>query len=92
MNYLQKLCDASGVLPASFTLADEFDDVEPGPFTSGGFADLYRATYKGQPVVAKALKSTYVDGASSEHVRKVSSLVSGRIIRLAYGEAPALCE
>jgi len=70
LKYLQRLCGASGVLPASFILKDGFDHIEPRPFTSGGFADVYKATYKGQLVVAKALKTTAVDDL--ENVHKVS--------------------
>jgi hypothetical protein len=77
LKYLQRLCGASGVLPASFMLTDGFDNLELRPFTSGGFADVYRATYKGQPVVAKALKITSMDDL--ENVHKVSGLISGKI-------------
>ena len=71
LKYLQRLCGASGILPASFMLTDGFDHIEQRPFTSGGFADVYKATYKGQLVVAKALKTTAVDDL--ENVHKVSS-------------------
>lgn len=70
LNYLQKLCGASGVLPASFMLTDGFDHIDQRPFASGGFADVYKATYKGQPVVAKALKTAHVNDL--ENVHKVS--------------------
>ena len=82
LKYLQRLCSASGVLPASFMLTDGFDDLESRPFTSGGFADVYKATYKGLPVVAKVLKTTSVDDL--ENVHKVSDLSSGQIRELAY--------
>ena len=36
---------------------------------TGGYADMYKATYKGQPVVAKALKTTSLD--SLEIIHKV---------------------
>jgi len=54
-------------------LTDGFDNIEARPFTCGGFADVYKATYKGKPVVAKALKTTAVDDL--ENVHKVSDLV-----------------
>ena len=82
LKYLQRLCGASGVLPASFMLTDGFDDIESRPFTSGGFADVYKATYKGLPVVAKALKVTSVD--DPENVHKVSDPSSGQIGELAH--------
>lgn len=53
-------------------LKDGFDHIEAQAFTSGGFADVYKATYKGQSVVAKALKITSVDDL--ENVHKVSGL------------------
>ena len=77
LKYLQKLCGASGVLPVSFMLADGFDNIEARPFTSGRSADVYRATYKGQPVVAKVLKTTSMDDL--DNVCKVCDLISGQI-------------
>ena len=82
LKYLQRLCGASGVLPASFMLTDGFDDLESQPFTSGGFADVYKATYKGLPVVAKALKTTSID--DFENVHKVNDPSSGQIGELAH--------
>ena len=79
MKHLQKLCGTSGVFPASFMLTDKFDDIETQPFTSGGFAHVYRATYKDQPVVAKALKTDSVEGLDDVH--KVWS-TSRTIVRL----------
>lgn len=67
LKYLQRLCGASGVLPTSFTLTDGFDNLESRPFTSGGFADVYKATYKGQLVVAKALKTTTMEDLENVH-------------------------
>ena len=60
-------------------LTDGFDNLESRPFTSGGFADVYKAMYKGQPVVAKALKTTTVDDL--ENVHKVSGLISGQTVQ-----------
>ena len=71
-------------------LAEGFDEIEERPFTSGGFADVYKATYKGQLVVAKALKTTTVDNL--ENVHKVSSLILRTIALRAYLPFPALCE
>ena len=82
MKYLQGLCGASGILPASFMLTDGFDHIESRPFTSGGFADLYKATYKGQPVVAKALKTTSLDDL--ENVHKVSGPVFCTTVQSVY--------
>jgi len=71
-------------------LTDGFDHIEPRPFTSGGFADVYKAKYKGQLVVAKALKTTAVDDL--ENVHKVSGRNFCTIFRSAYCTFPALCE
>jgi hypothetical protein len=90
LKYLQRLCGASGILPASFMLTGGFDHIEPRPFTSGGFADVYKATYKGQPVVAKALKTTAMDDL--ENVHKVSGRIFRTVAQSAYGTFPALCE
>jgi len=40
---LQRLWDSSGVLPTSFTPIEGLDDIGERPFTSSGFADLYKA-------------------------------------------------
>jgi hypothetical protein len=60
-------------------LTDGFDDLESRPFTSGGFADVYKATYKGLPVVAKALKTTSMDDLENVHKVSVRVLANGRI-------------
>ena len=70
---LQRLCGASGILPASFMLTDGFDHIDQRPFMFGGFTVVYKATYKGQLVVAKALKTTSMDDL--ENVHRVSRLV-----------------
>lgn len=71
-------------------LIDGFDNIEEQPFTSGGFADLYRATYKGQPVVAKALKTA--SAGNPENVHKVRSLIFCCIAQFTYFKPPAFCE
>ena len=71
-------------------LKEGFDDIEERPFTSGGFADVYRATYKGQPVVAKALKTTSVENL--ENLHKVRDLIFCATTRSAYVAFSALCE
>lgn len=71
-------------------LIDQFDNIAAEPFTSGGFADLYRATYKGQSVVAKTLKAASVHDV--ENATKVSSLTSSRDPQSAYIEPSALGE
>lgn len=77
LKYLWELCGVSGVLPASFMLTDGLEDIESKPFTSGGFADIYRATYNGRPVVAKVLKTTPM--SELKEVQKVDGLGSGNI-------------
>ena len=82
----------SDILPASFMLIDGFDHIDELPFANGGFADVYKATYKGQLVVAKALKTTSMDDL--ENVHKVSSLSSAWYHSLftAHITFSALCE
>ena len=67
LKYLQGLCGASGVLPASFVLTDGLYNLEPQPFTSGGFTSVFKAMYKGQPVVVKALGNVSVDELEDGH-------------------------
>ena len=73
LKHLQRLCGASGILPASFMLTDGFDHIDRRPFANSGFADVYKATHKGQLVVAKVLKTTSMDDL--ENVHRVSSLI-----------------
>ena len=54
-------------------LAEGFDHIDEQPFTCGGFADVYQATYKRQPVVAKTLKTTCME--NFENVHKVSGVI-----------------
>ena len=67
LRYLQGLCGASGVLPASFVLTDELYNLETQRFTSGGFTSVYKAMYKGQPVAAKVLKNASADELEDAH-------------------------
>ena len=71
-------------------LTDGLDDLEPRSFASGGFADTYRATYKGQPAVAKAFKVTFVNDLENMH--KVGGLISEHVVRFTYAASPALRE
>ena len=54
-------------------LTDGFDHIDQRHFAEGGFAYVYKATYKGQLVAAKALKTTSMDDLENAH--KVGSLV-----------------
>ncbi|KAF9781132.1 kinase-like domain-containing protein [Thelephora terrestris] len=81
LKYLQKLCGAYGVLPASLMLTDGFDKIEPRPFASGRFAHVYKATYNGQPVVAKALKTASVDDLEDVHKRFAKQVVGWKWLR-----------
>ena len=71
-------------------LTDGFDHIDPRPFTSGGFAEVYKATYKGQSVVAKVLKITAVDDLGKVH--KVSGRVFCTVVQSAYDTFSALCK
>ena len=90
MKHLQRLCGTSAILPASLALTEELDDVEERPFTSGGFTDGYKATYKGQQVVAKVLKAAPVDDTGDVH--KVGGLAYFAIAQSSYVTFSALCE
>jgi len=57
-------------------LTEGFDDIEVRPFTKGGFAEVYRARYKGQSVVVKVLKTTPMD--TLENIYQVCGLISLR--------------
>lgn len=63
-------------------LTEGLDDIEERPFTSGGFRDVYRATYKGQLVAVKTLKTTSTDHL--EKVYKVGGLIFCTIMRSIY--------
>ena len=90
LKHLQRLCGASGILPASFMLTDGFDHIDQRPFANGGFADVYKATYKGQMVVAKALKTTSMDDL--ENVHRVGGFVFCTAAQPVHVSFPALRE
>ena len=90
LKHLQRLCGASGILPASFMLTDGFDHIDKRPFANGGFADVYKATYKGQLVAAKALKTTSIDDL--ENVHRVGGFVFCPVSQPIHVSFPALRE
>jgi len=70
-------------------LTDGFDDIEERSFTGGGFADVYRATYKGQPVVVKALET---NAFNLRDVNEVSGLIFCAVVRSVYVMLSVLCK
>ena len=52
-------------------ITEGFDRIDERPFICSRIADVYRATYKGQPVVAKALRIMWM--VNSKNVHKVSA-------------------
>ena len=53
--YLRKLCNTFCILPSSFTVSQEFVKRDPAPFASGGYSNVYKATFRGRLVVIKVL-------------------------------------
>lgn len=69
---LVRLSSESGVLPTSLFLTGiDCDDKEP--FGMGGYADIFRATYKTQPVILKRLR-VYLNSRNSEEFTAVSPI------------------
>jgi len=54
-------------------LTDGFDTIEARPAFAYGLPGMYKATYKGKLVVAKALKTTASDDL--ENIRRVGGLI-----------------
>ena len=67
---LRKLCGLCGSLPSSHMIQEGLQKTDDYAFTSGGFADVYRGTYKGQKVAIKAFR-IYAQGDLMQ-VRKVT--------------------
>ena len=70
LKHLRKLCNDFTILPSSFLLGPTFSEHGAEPFATGGFSDVYEATFNGRPVAVKALKVTAA--ADPEEVHKVS--------------------
>ena len=90
LKYLQRLCGTSGVLPTSSLLTEGFDHFDERPFACGGFADVYRATYKGQTVAVKTFKAMYMDNLEDTH--RVGGLVFCTTTQPAHVTFSALCK
>jgi len=52
------LCGAFGVLPSSFMLPPASVERDAASFASGGYSEVYRATFNDRPVVVKILNVT----------------------------------
>jgi hypothetical protein len=53
---LRSICGTRGILPTSYTLPPDSLSVDPGPFTQGGYGDVYRGTLNGSRVCIKRMK------------------------------------
>jgi len=63
-------------------LTDEFDTIEARPAFAYGLPGMYKATYQGQLVVAKALKTAASDDL--ENIRRVGGLILCTTVPSAY--------
>jgi hypothetical protein len=81
---LRKCVGTWGVLPTSHTLSDKIKVTSDGPHASGGFADVWIGTYKGQGVAIKALRTRGADDLVK--VKKVcgASIISGLLHSLTW--------
>ena len=70
---LRKLCDTFAILPSSFILGLTFCGRGTEPFATGGFSDVYEATFNGSLVAIKTLRTTTT--LAPEKVYRVSCLV-----------------
>jgi hypothetical protein len=54
---LRKTCAEIGILPSSYYLADsQIKKLNDVPFASGGYSDVWRASYRGDSVSVKAFR------------------------------------
>ncbi|KAF9648296.1 kinase-like protein [Thelephora ganbajun] len=80
LKHLRKLCFIFAILPSSFTLASALDTREAAPFDSGGFSDVYKATFGGRPMVIKTLRFTSAADPKRVH-RLVKEVVGWKWLR-----------
>ena len=59
---LRSICGASGILPTSDTLSSDLLAIDPHPFTSGGYGDVYAGTLNGSRVCIKRMRVYTQDG------------------------------
>ena len=82
---LIKLSEASEIIPAS-VLIRGLSLIESQPVSGGGFADIYRAMYRGQEVALKHLRVR--QDQDSQNIRRVnlgSLIVPGSELNLVIG-------
>jgi len=60
---LGSICGAKGILPTSYTLPSDLLNVDPDPFASGGFGDVYQGTLDGERVCVKRVRVYLKDGS-----------------------------
>ena len=72
---LRKTCAEIGVLPSSYHLDDgQIKKLNDVPFASGGYSDVWRASYKGDSVSVKAFRVYTTDNIKD--LTKVSKIFS----------------
>jgi len=53
---LGDICKTGEMLPTSYTLSMDLLNIDPEPFASGGYGDVYRGTLNGEAVCIKRVR------------------------------------
>ena len=59
---LRSVCGTRGILPTSYTLSPHLLNIDPDPFASGGYGDVYGGTLDGSRVCIKRVRVYARDG------------------------------
>lgn len=58
---LRNICGTNAILPTSYTLSSDLN-IDPDPFASGGFGDVYKGTLGGSRICVKRVRVYTRDG------------------------------
>lgn len=70
LKIMRKICGRCGILPTSHIISEGLVITTERPITSGGFADVFRGTWKGVLVAIKVFRILSTDRL--DKMRKVS--------------------
>jgi len=59
---LRTICGARAILPTPYTLSSDLLNIDPNPFVSGGFGDVYKGTLDSSRVCIKCVRTYTRDG------------------------------
>ena len=75
LHELRDICGTGGILPTSYTLSSSHLNIDPEPFVSGGYGDMYEGTLDGSRVCIKRVR-VYVKDSRQKGAKVCSDSVT----------------